>query len=41
MAPGQSIDEITLLRSRLAEVQAELAELKKSRIPFNSAFGIF
>jgi PAS domain S-box-containing protein len=29
MAPGQSIDEITLLRSRLAEVEAELEGLKR------------
>jgi len=29
MAPGQQIDEITVLRSRLAEVEAELEGLKK------------
>ena len=29
MAPGQSIDEITLLRTRLAELEAELEQLKK------------
>ena len=29
MAPGQSIDEITLLRSKLAEVEVELANLKR------------
>ncbi len=29
MAPGQSIDEITVLRSRLAEVEVELENLRK------------
>jgi len=29
MAPGQSIDEITLLRTRLAELEAELEQRKK------------
>ncbi len=30
MAPGHSIDEITILRSRLAELEAELEGLKRS-----------
>ena len=38
MAPGQSIDEITVLRSRLAEVQAELDGLKRREYAVQQRF---